>query len=210
MTVASYTWKTRLLPRSEELVETWLNGAQVVVRLSSSRLSKQGDFRVPRNGRPSMITINHDLHPVEFLITFCHELAHYRVWKRYGRRITPHGPEWKDEFRRMLIQLLESDILDPAVAKAVFRCYFKRESIGSGACEQLYRAIGKAGEASVILRVADLPEGDEFRLRNGRIFTKGPRARSRYRCTEKRTGRIFAVHPMAEIVVADNDNPGRI
>lgn len=188
------------MPGTEKLVDNWMEGTHVQVRLSSSRQSKHGDFRHPRNGGPAVITLNHDLHPVEFMITFCHELAHYRIWRKYSRKVRPHGAEWKGEFRRLLAAFLESGILEPAVARAVFRCYFRKERIGSGICQQLYEAIGKAGAPGGAIRVADVPEGAVFRLRTGRVFIKGPRLRTRYRCIEKITGRAFTVHPMAEII----------
>lgn len=193
-------WRSRFLPGSEGLVESWLSGARVSVRLSRSRLTKHGDFRAPRNGRPAVITINHDLHPVQFTITFCHELAHYRARERYGPRIRPHGPEWKHEFRLMLKELIESGLLAKEVAVAVHACYFKRESIASGSCEVLYRALGLAGGVEQVGHVSDVSEGEEFTLRNGRTFLRGPKVRTRFRCTDKRTGRIYSVHPLAEIV----------
>jgi hypothetical protein len=177
-----------------------LDGARLSVRLSRSRLTKHGDYRAPRDGRPAVVTVNHDLHPVLFTITFCHEMAHYRAREKYGPRIRPHGREWKYEFRLMLKQLLESGLMEKEVARAIHACYFRRESIGSGSCEHLYRAIGLTGAEVAASRVADVPEGGEFTLRNGRSFLKGPKARTRFRCTDKRTGRIYSVHPMAEIV----------
>ena len=192
-------WRRRLLPGSEDILTEWLTGADIQFRLSGSRSTKHGDFRIPQAGKRAVITLNHDMHPVEFLITLAHEVAHFRIWKRFGRRVRPHGEEWKNEFRGMLRQLIEARILEPEVSRALVQCYFKRERIGSGGCEAMYRALGLAGENAQIARVADVPEGAEFTLRNGRTFIKGPKMRNRYRCSEKISGRIYSVHPMAEI-----------
>ncbi|MDD2812900.1 MAG: hypothetical protein PHF53_05780, partial [Bacteroidales bacterium] len=116
------------------------------------------------------------------------------------QQIRPHGPEWKYEFRVMLKELIESKLLSEEVAKAVIKCFFRRESIGSGSCEALLKAIGLTGGEVKIRRVVDVPEGKEFKLRSGRVFVKGAKARTRYHCIDKQTGRTFAVHPMAEIV----------
>ena len=193
-------WEKHFLPGADGLVESWMEGAQVLVRLSRSRVTKHGDYRFSRNGRPSVITINQDLHPVLFTITFAHELAHYRAGQKYGQQIRPHGPEWKYEFRVMLKELIESKLLSEEVAKAVIKCFFRRESIGSGSCEALLKAIGLTGGEVKIRRVVDVPEGKEFKLRSGRVFVKGAKARTRYHCIDKQTGRTFAVNPMAEIV----------
>jgi SprT protein len=192
-------WRKRLVPGSEVLLEEWLTGADIQFRLTRTRATKHGDFRIPPAGKRAVITLNHDMHPVEFLITLTHEVAHFRVWKKYGRRARPHGEEWKAEFRVMLKQIIESGILDTKVSNAVVQCYFKRERIGSGACEAMYRALGLAGEESGVTRLADLPEGALFTLKNGRSFFKGEKMRNRYRCREKISGRIYSVHAMAEI-----------
>ena len=171
----------------------------IPVFLAKSRHSKRGDYRVPRTGQPAYITINHDLHPVDFLITLAHEIAHHRIWMRYGRRVKPHGEEWRTEFRALLSEILQQNILEPPIAGAVYQHYFKRRLIGSGTSEQLNRLLGKTQEHSGVLHVSDLPEGARFTLRSGRTFIKGRRLRKRYQCFEIVSSRIYTVHPMAEV-----------
>jgi len=192
-------WKSRLLEGSGELVNNWLIASPVPVVLARNRRSKNGDFRVPRQGRPACITINHDLHPVEFLITLAHEIAHFRNWKKYGRRVRPHGPEWRNEFREMLAGVLKAGLLEKEVAAAIIQHYFKRKLIGSGSSEQLNRLLGKTVEDSGVLRVSDLPEGARFTLRSGKTFIKGRKLRKRYQCSDTVSSRIYSVHPMAEV-----------
>ncbi len=192
-------WKTRLPEGSAELVNHWLAESPVPVLLARSRRSKHGDFRVPRNNRPAYITMNHDLHPVEFLITLAHEIAHYRNWKKHGRRARPHGPEWRDEFRKMLAEVLQSKLFEPELNTVIYQHYFKRKLIGSGSSEQLNRLLGKGLEESGIVRVADLPEGTIFTLRNGKSFIKGKKLRKRYQCRETVSFRIYSVHALAEV-----------
>ena len=192
-------WKTKLLEGSEELVNRWLEASPVPVLLAKSRQSKHGDFRAPRNGRPAYITINHDMHPVEFLITLAHEIAHYRNWKKHGRRARPHGPEWRNEFREMLAEILRAGLFESEVSAAIVQHYFKRKLIGSGSSERLNLALGKGPELSGMLHVADLPEGSRFTLRSGKSFIKGQKLRKRYQCREVVSSRIYSVHPMAEV-----------
>jgi hypothetical protein len=192
-------WKDRMVPGSGKLVEQWLDGAQIRLKLARSRSTKHGDFRFPRNGLPAVITLNHDMHPVEFMITLSHELAHYRAWKKYGRSIRPHGAQWKDEFRMMLRELIDSGIFRPEISRAIYQCYFKRERIGSTACEQMLQVLGKTGGQSGVRRVADIPEGTVFRLKNGKVLVKGKKLRSRFSCRDRISGRDYSVHAMAEI-----------
>jgi len=192
-------WRAKLLAGSEELVGNWLITSPVPVFLSKTRRSKHGDFRVPRNGKQAYITINHDLHPVEFLVTLAHEIAHYRNWTRYGRRVKPHGQEWRNEFRAMLAEVLKAEILEKEVAAEVVQHYFKRVLIGSGTSEKLNRLLGKTQENSNVLHVSDLPEGARFTLRSGKTFIKGKKLRKRYQCCDAFSSRIYTVHPMAEV-----------
>lgn len=192
-------WKTRLLTGSEKLVANWMISSPVPVLLANNRRSKHGDFRVSRQGKPPVITINHDLHPVEFLITLAHEIAHFRNWKRYGRRVRPHGPEWRMEFRQMLAEVLKAGILEPEVAAAVIQHYFKRKLIGSGSSEALNGLLGKKESNSGVLHVADLPDGARFMLRNGKSFIKGRKLRKRFQCCDTVSSRIYSVHPLAEV-----------
>jgi SprT protein len=182
------SWKTRLLEGSEELVNGWLAASPVPVVMAKNRRSKHGD-----------ITVNHDLHPVEFLITLAHEIAHFRNWKKHGRRVRPHGPEWRNEFREMLAELLKSGLLDREISAAITRHYFQRRLIGSGSSEQLNRLLGKTVEDSGVLHVADIPEGTKFTLRSGKTFIKGRKLRKRYQCRDVVSSRTYSVHPMAEV-----------
>jgi hypothetical protein len=184
---------------SAVLVSQWLADSPVPVILSKARRSKHGDFRSPRAGKEAYITINHDLHPVEFLITLAHEIAHYRNWKKYGRRVRPHGPEWRNEFRAMLAEAIRGGFLSEEIASAIISFYFKRKRIGSGTSEQLCVLLGKAGEGSNTVRVNDLPEGAAFTLRSGRTFIKGKKLRKRYQCREIVSSSIYSVHPLAEV-----------
>ncbi len=192
-------WKTLLLQGSGDLVNNWLLSSPVPIILSRSRRSKHGDFRVPRYGHPAYITLNHDLHPVEFLITLAHEIAHFRNWKKHGRRVRPHGPEWRNEFRVMLMEILKAELLEPEIAAAVFQHYFKRKLIGSGSSELLNKLLGKTKEGTGVLHVSDLPEGAKFTLSSGKTFIKGRKLRKRYQCHEVFSSRIYSVHPMAEV-----------
>jgi len=80
--------------------------------ISKTRASKLGDFRFRSDRKIQTITINYDLNPYQFLITYIHEVAHYRAFKKYGIGIKPHGTYWKNTFRALMIPLL-SDLVFP-------------------------------------------------------------------------------------------------
>lgn len=184
---------------SLELIDRWLSQRRVALHITRDRLTKVGDFRPGRNGQAPAISLNYNLHPVEFLVTLAHELAHYDVYAKYARSRAPHGPEWKQRFRELLREVVDAGFLDQRISDALIRCYFLRERIASSVCQEM-KDLLEAGQADKEWRVRDVAEGHEFMLRNGKRFVKGPRMRTRYRCREVESGRTFTVHPMALVV----------
>src|SRR5689334_10544417 len=64
------------------------------LKITKSRQTKVGDFTSRRTKSHPRITLNHDLNPYLFLVTFVHEVAHLHVYLRHGNRVDPHGDEW--------------------------------------------------------------------------------------------------------------------
>jgi predicted SprT family Zn-dependent metalloprotease len=82
-----------------------------VFQVKNPRRSKLGDYRyVPTSGR-HYISVNKDLNPYAFLITYLHEVAHLLTFRKHGRRAKPHGIQWKRNFR---------DITYPVMTPSVF------------------------------------------------------------------------------------------
>ena len=69
--------------------------------LKRSRLTKLGDFRVNRASGQYSVSVNRDLNPYQFLITFIHELAHLKVAEDHPRSVKSHGAEWKNAFKEL-------------------------------------------------------------------------------------------------------------
>jgi len=190
----------RLPAGSDLLVLEWLERIQINILITRPRNSKLGDFRPPHKNRPPRISINSDLHPVEFLITLAHELAHAVNWNKHGRSAKPHGIEWKYEFRGLLLQILESGLLETKFEEAIKACYFKRESLASSTCRNLRRLFDIDNPASDNVRLEDIPVGSVFLTKSRKYLIKGEKIRTRYKCREVKSRRIYTVHPMAEIV----------
>ena len=111
----------------------------------------------------------------------------------------PHGVEWKETFRRYINEIIESGIVEEVVSDALRKCYLERERIATSPCMELKKHLEGDLEDDV-LRVYDLEEGEEFILRNGRVFIRGSKLRTRYRCQELNTGKIYTVHGLAAVV----------
>jgi len=80
-----------ILPGFESLLAHWLHEEDVQIRISRPRVSKLGDYRLATADRYARISINGDLHPLEFMITLGHELAHHQVYKDEGIRHKAQG-----------------------------------------------------------------------------------------------------------------------
>ena len=84
---------------------------QFELRVVRPRRTRLGDFTKKPHERPR-ITINSNLNPYSFLITYLHEVAHHIVYSvRYKKKIAPHGPEWKQAFRELLLPVLSPCLL---------------------------------------------------------------------------------------------------
>ena len=169
------------------------------------RSSKLGDFRAPRtkNGICS-ITLNLDLNPYQMLITYVHEVAHYDVYQQYGsRRVQPHGHEWQTIFSTLLQPFLTETIF-PNDVLAALKKHLNHIKASSSADPNLQRVLHRYDkQAENKLTVESLPQGARFMLKNGLVFQKGEKQRTRYKCYCENNGRWYFVSALAECQSAD-------
>lgn len=186
------------LPESSvDRVMNWLETYKIQLKITKSRNTKLGDYRSPLNGGTHRISINHDLNPYAFLITFVHELAHLIVWEKYRYRAKPHGKEWKDTFRHMMQPLL-SEAIFPEELVPSLKKYLANAKAASGSDEELSLALRKYDhDESLILE--DLPAAASFRIPSGRAFVKGEKLRKRFRCMCLQTKRTYLVNPLVKV-----------
>ena len=76
------------------------------LKITRTRQSKVGDFTGRKDARYQKITLNHELNPYLFLVTYIHEFAHLLIYSKYGDKVDPHGEQWKNAFRYVMIPLL--------------------------------------------------------------------------------------------------------
>jgi hypothetical protein len=167
------------------------------------RTSKLGDFRPPRtpNGICS-ITLNLDLNPYQMLITYVHEVAHYDVYQQYGsRRVQPHGKEWQTCFSTLLQPFLTETIF-PKDVLAALQKHLQHIKASSTADQNLQRVLHKYDKnQAAVTTLESLPNGARFVLKNGLVFQKGEKQRTRYKCYCESNGRWYFVAALAEVQV---------
>ena len=171
------------------------------LRFKRPRSSKLGDFRPPRTKNDiCSITLNLDLNPYQMLITYVHEVAHYDVYQQYGsRNVQPHGLEWQTCFSRLLIPFMTENVFPQDVLEALGK-HLQHIKASSTADLRLQRVLKKYDKPSIaVCTVESLPAGARFVLKNGLVFQKGEKQRTRYKCYCESNGRWYFVAALAEV-----------
>jgi hypothetical protein len=161
------------------------------LKLTKRRSSKVGDFSAPR-GRLPLITLNNDLNPYLFLVTYVHEVAHLFVHKKSGNRVEPHGVEWKEEFRVLMLPLLKESSFPAEILHELRRHMAdpKASSFADTALTNSFRKYDPEHLHSV--QLSEVAEGSVFKLQ-GKYFKKGKLRRTRIVCREMKTRRLYLV-----------------
>jgi SprT protein len=197
-------------PAAAEGAALAVAGESVLLKISRGRATKSGDFRAGRNGQPDRISVNRTLTPPAFLITLLHEVAHARVHARHQHRslvsgkrkksYSPHGNEWKNEFRELLAPFLEPDIFPHEVLECL-RAHLKNPRASTFSDLRLSRALAKLEPPSGLVYLESLPEGAQFEIPSGRKFIKGVKKRKRFLCVSLDNSRKYLVSPLAQVSV---------
>ncbi|HZY78368.1 MAG TPA: SprT-like domain-containing protein, partial [Cyclobacteriaceae bacterium] len=158
-------------------------------KLRKSRQSKVGDFSC-KHGQTPQITVNDDLHPYLFLITYIHEVAHLHVHLQHGHRVEAHGEEWKDKFKELLAPVMTPDVFPDKLLKGLKRHMVnpKASTFSDTEMTELLRNADPKWSRATLL--SEIPEGSLFGLQ-GKWFRKGTLQRTRVLCLELKTKRKF-------------------
>lgn len=171
---------------------------QVHLKIVNERVTRHGDYRRLPNGQ-HQITVNATLNKYRFLITLVHEIAHLIAFEKYGRRIKPHGLEWKHTFQQLMLPFIRPAIF-PSFLLPLLARHFKNPKASSGTDALLSIALKKFDEQqSDKTYVFELQVGSVFRIYNGKLFKKGNKRTKRYECVEVSTGKTYLFQPNAEV-----------
>ena len=186
---------------AEPMVSDLLANDNLTVKVKSERKTRHGDYRALPNGK-HQITINSNLNSYRFLITLIHEIAHFEAYNTYGRRIKPHGKEWKHTFQHLMLPFIRPEIF-PNELLPLLAQHFKNPKASSDTDTQLAYALKQFNEDNDKTYVFELPLNQTFKLYNGRVFKRGNKRRKRYECVEISSGKLYLFNPNAEVEVLD-------
>jgi len=175
-----------------------LSSTNVTFRIVKPRKTKLGDFRTSTKqlGVPQ-ITINNNLNPYAFLITTLHEIAHLHTYLRYNVGVKAHGKEWKFEFQQLLLPLLSAQEV-PEELKTCLKNTLKNTKAASYSDIALSRVLRKFDVKKNGVPLEQIELGAHFVV-NKKSFKKGKLRRTRYLCSELRTGKAYLIHALAEV-----------
>lgn len=179
----------------------------VHLKIVNHRVTRHGDYRRLPNGL-HQITVNASLNKYRFLITLVHEIAHLVAFEKFGRRIKPHGLEWKKTFQQLMLPFIRPEIF-PSKLLPVIANHFKNPKASSSTDANLSIALKTFDtDERKNSYVFELPMGSTFRIYNGKIFKKGKKRIKRYECVELATGRLYLFQPNAEVeLIKDIEAP---
>ena len=172
----------KLPPPIQDALWTKLSELNILLEYSDPRKTKLADWRL-RDGKQK-ITINYDLHPVQFFITLCHEIAHGITWNQYKRSVAPHGKEWKNNFRNVILPLLVGHFGENN--EKVIKDVMKNPKAAGIPSE--IRAITNPNQYTV----DNIHMGVMFPF-DGKMLTKIYKKRTKWVCLEPSTGKQWIV-----------------
>lgn len=162
-------------------------------KITRPRNSKLGDYSFRRESG-HQITVNQNLNPYAFTITYIHEVAHLVTFTHYKRRREPHGKEWKAMFKKLFLPILTSEVFPDSILLPLIT-YLENPSASTQGCIPLSNAL-RAFDAPILLDehipLTQVEVGKGF-IVNGRSFVKGELRRTRFLCTETTTGKRYVV-----------------
>ena len=192
------TLEKYLPERSIEACIELIKVNSVNLKIVNQRVTRHGDYRRLPDGSHK-ITVNASLNKYRFLITLVHEIAHLVAFEKYGRKIKPHGIEWKRTFQYLMLPFIHPEVFPNKVLPLVAN-HFRNPSASSDTDAKLSIAL-KEFDAQFKEKsyVFEIPYGSIFRIHNGRIFKKGNKKVKRYECMELTTGKSYLFQPNAEV-----------
>lgn len=169
----------------------------VYLQIVNQRVTRHGDYRILPNGQHK-ITVNASKNKYRFFITLIHEIAHLEAFEMYGRRIKPHGLEWKHTFQKLMLPFIHPSIF-PAQLLPLIAKHFKNPKASSDTDAKLALALKQYDPANDKNYIFEIPEGSLFKIYNGKVFRKGAKRVKRFEGVELETGKMYLFNPNAEV-----------
>lgn len=197
----SFSFLEQFLPEgSYEQVAPFFKTHVVHLTLTNERRSVLGDYRHPVPDVPyHRISINANLNKYSFLITLLHELAHLFTHEHFGHKASPHGNEWKTQFRHILIPFMGKRFFPPEVERALY-AYLHNPAASTCTDSDLFKALYRYDEHKPGYKlVDDIGMNQFFEMEDGEVFQKIEKLRTRTKCREVSSGKMYLFQGIMEV-----------
>jgi len=175
-------------------LKIWFGSYSCHLKITKNRNSKLGDYRKLPD-KSHQITVNGTLEPQLFFFVLTHELAHLIAFEKYGRRISPHGAEWKQTFREMLLESLTvyAEDLRPIIQK-----FSKSPKANFMASPDLVKYFHVPKEDDEQTFIENLKKGELFEYKK-EIFVIEETTKKRYLCKNIKSSRKYYFRNLAQV-----------
>ena len=177
-------------------INFWEEKFNVKVSVISPSKSRMGVF-IPKRHGYHVIRINNNLNKYEFLITLIHEIAHASIWGKYGRRVNPHGDEWKEQYKKMILPFLNPEFFPEDILRPLSNHIINPRA--STVRDLELSRILKTYDKHKSTFISEINDGDEFSIDNGKRFVRIEKLRKNYKCKEISTGKLYRFSPLAKV-----------
>jgi SprT-like family len=174
---------------------------RVLIKIKPKRASKYGDFRPSlRSNKSHIITVNQGENKDAFFLTLLHEIAHAIVWNKYGRKVKPHGKEWKEDYRILMLSSLEKGFFSEILYSSLigFANNIKSSHNYNTELVKALNSLNKNDESFHL--ISEIEKGSRFLYRD-KVYVKGDKIRTRYKCRQKNTLKEYLFNANASVTL---------
>ncbi len=169
----------------------------IYIKVSRPRKTKLGDYRSGKTGEAPKISVNGNLNKYAFAVTLLHELAHHITFLKYGRKVAPHGQEWKEVYKGLFYQHFVNQNIFPIQVEQALIGYFNHTFASSCSDTHLLQVLNEYNSTTETY-LKDVPENTVF-LNGKRTFKKKEMIRKNFRIVDVHTGREYRANPLLTI-----------
>lgn len=183
---------------SHDYIRQLIDGEHLLIRITKPRKTRYGSFTAKKQSGRKTINISGQQNKWAFLITFLHEFAHLKVWKQYSNTVRSHGNEWKNTFRELSAPLISIAVFPEDIAVEL-KSYLNGKKASESSDTKLLRVLKRYDEENNgQVFIENVTVGQVFYFQN-RQFQILEKLRTRYKCREIKTGRVFVFSPLVEV-----------
>lgn len=169
-------------------------------KITKGRQTKLGDYRFHPVKKAHVVSVNNNLNPFAFLITYIHEVAHLVVYNEHKNRVSPHGGEWKSAFQQLMLPMLRDDVFPDDILRVLAR-HMKNPKASSYSDPRLIAVLSLYDKDQKGILLSEVKTNEQF-IFNKRHFTKLELRRTRVVCKEEKTGKRYLISQTAKVRLA--------